>query len=365
MSNEILQELNDTSSFLNDFEEESIIKEGKEGVDDIINAEIPDDDGIKILTDTEGLPFNPEDENKQEDESTEDTEDKSEDEEGDKFSYKAFLSHLNDEGVIAFEDKEDLDDTPDLVYESVKTTIQEGIKSYKDSIPDEGKRFLDYLEKGGDPTKYIETLQKPLDITSLDLDSEADQERVMREYLKTQDYTSEEIDETIADYKEGLLLDKQSKVAAKKLEKTFEKRTQDLIKQQELEAESKAEQYNTYINTVSSTIDNSSELAGLEITKAEKDSFKKYLLARDKEGLTAYERAYQEDPVKTQLELAYLKFKNYDFASAKKKGESEATKKLNWKLQSNDKTVKGKSSVEVKDEDGSFDAFKAFLGKQK
>lgn len=363
----MLEMNNDSNSFLDEFEEE--------GKDIIIEG--TDDDSVEIVNDNKNINKDVtndiktiteiEVEDEEADASSDDTDNSSEEEteDGEKFSYKAFLSHLNDEGVISFEDKEDLPDTPEVVYESVKKTITDGINSYKESIPEEGQKFLDYLEKGGDPKRYIDTLQAPIDLQAIDLDLESDQEKVLREYLKTQDYTPEEIDETITDYKDNLLLDKQSKVAAKKLEKTFEKRNEILLQEQEQVAEQQREQYNNYINTINNGIDTSDSLAGLEVTKAEKDSFKKYLLVRGKDGLTDYEREYQQDPVKTQLELAYLKFKKYDFGSAKKAGESAAVKQLNWKLKNNESTIKGgKSSQEVKQE-SDLSAFRSFMNKKK
>lgn len=362
----MLEMNNDTSSFLDEFEEEvktdGVIDGEDDGVEIIESknkSKVPEEgNDIKTITNLEDLDVD------DSDKKDEDPKDKEESNEN-SFSYKAFLAHLSEEGLVEFEDKEDLEDTPDVVYESINKTIQNGINSYKESIPETGQKFLEYLEKGGDANKYIETLQKPLDINSLDLESESDQEKVTREYLKTQDYSSEEIDETITDYKENLLLDKQSKIAAKQLNKSFEKRTEKLLQEQEQIAESQKQDYINHINNISNTIDTSETLAGLTVAKTEKDSFRKYLLIKGKDGLTDYERELQTDPVKTQLELAYLKFKKYDFGAAKKQGESEASKKLNWSLKNNESTLKGgKSSQEIKQEDN-LNAFRSFMGKQK
>lgn len=366
----MIKETSNINDFLSEFEEEGTPKiiteiEGEEGVETITNDPTKgvslDDD---FLTEP---PVNEDDETEEgaeNEESQEGDDESAEQTDDNQFSYKAFLSHLSEEGVVEFEDGEDIEDKVDIVYESVKKTIEQGINSYKESIPEEGKKFLSYLEKGGDPKKYVETLQRPLDLDAVDLDSESDQELVMREFLKLSDFSEEEINETIADYKEGLILDKQSKVAAKKLEKVFEKRSQALLEEQEQVAHQRAEQYNTYVNTVNQTIDTSNAIAGLEITKAEKDSFRKYLLARDKDGLTPYEREYQENPIQTSLELAYLKFKKYDFGKAIKEGETLANKKLNWKLKQNDTNIKtGRTKVDTK-QDADFSAFQAFLGKR-
>lgn len=280
----------------------------------------------------------------------------------DAISYKALLSVLNDEGLIDFEDSDDLQDSPDLVFETVKKTITDGINQYKESIPEEGKQFLDYLEKGGDPSKFFEVLQKPVDLESLDLDSTENQKLIIKEYLKTQDFSDDEIDETINDLEDSLLLEKQAKTYSKKLEKVFEKRKEQLLEEQAYRIEEQNKQYAEYISNINQVIDSSDVMAGLPITKKEKEDFRSYLLDRDKSGLTRYEKDLQENSVKTQLELAYLKYKKYDFNNAVKKGETVATQKFKNILKSKDSTVKGQSNkVDVSAGDkADFSAFKAF-----
>ncbi len=364
----------------NTLDENSI--EIKNFIDDV---EVPNAKVEKVVDPLENLEINtinyiPEDEEEEEVESLEDIEDETEEEvetnvetsdeededDGEAYSYKAVLRHLNDEGLVDFEDSEDLEDKPELIFESVKNTIVKGIEDYKESIPDKGKKFLEYLEKGGDPDTYFEALQKPFKISDLDLSEEGDQETVVREFLKSQDYSQDEINETIADYKDSLILEKQALVASKKLDKVFAKKEDELIKHQEAIKEQEKTQYITYINTLNDTIENSTELAGLPLTKKEKDQFRQYLLATDKQGLTQYQKEVQENPVKTQLELAYLKFMKYDFSKAIKKGETEATKKLKDIFKKNEKTVTSGRSVETDTTAGDdFAAFRASFGMRK
>lgn len=289
-------------------------------------------------------------------------EDKTSDIDSESISYKALLSVLNDEGLVTFEDSDDLEDNPDLVFNTVKKTIEEGINSYKDSIPDEGKQFLEYLENGGNPSKYFEALQKPIDFENIDLESEENQKLVIKEYLKTQDFTNEEIDETLNDLEESLLLEKQAKTYSKKLEKILEKNKEILIQKQAEEVAESQRQYTQYISELNKVIETSDSMAGLPLTKREKEDFRSYLLDRDRSGLTRYEKDLQDNSVKTQLELAYLKYKKYDFTAASKKGETAATQKFKNILRSKDNTVKGQSNrVDVSSGDkADFSAFKAF-----
>lgn len=315
----------------------------------------------------------PEDNKEESDESSdsEETENESEEQEAEEddaesYSYKALLTHLDNEGLVEFEDSEDLEDSPELIFESVKKTIEKGIEEYKNSIPDKAKNLIEYLEKGGDIDKYLETIQKPFDLKAIDLESESDQELVMREFLKTQDYTPEEINETINDAKESLILEKQAAIAAKKLDKIFSKKSEALIAEQEQAQELQKQQYTEYISNINNTIESSSELAGLPLTNKEKEAFKNYLLAVDKQGLTQYQKEVNENPIKTQLELAYLKFMKYDFSKAMKQGETKAVKKFKDVFKRSETTVKtGRSANEIESSNNDLSAFKAFLNKNK
>lgn len=277
-----------------------------------------------------------------------------------KYSFKALASVLSEEGLIDFEDKEDLEDTPEVLFESIKNTVNKEIQSYKDSIPEKAKQIIEFMEKGGDLDEYLTSVQKPFDIKTLDLENENHQEKVVREYLKLQEYTQDEIDETITDYKDSLILEKQAKVATKQITKAYEKREQFLIEKVEQEQLQKQEQYNTYISTVNNTIDSAESLAGLPIDKSKRLEFKKYLLQADKEGLTQYAKEVAENPVQTQLELAYLKFLKFDFTNAVKAGETAATQKFKNIFKSNETNIKtGKSVGETSSSElSAFEQFK-------
>lgn len=276
------------------------------------------------------------------------------------YSFKALAGYLSEEGIIDFEDSEGLEDNPELLIESVKGTIAKEIQAYKNSIPDKAKQILEYLEQGGSIDSYLSKVQNSFDVTALDLTNERDQEVVVRENLKLQGYDSSEVDETIQDYKDSLILDKQAKIADKQVKKYNAEKEEAVLASQEQEQAQRAEQYKTYVSNINTTIDTADSIAGLHVDTKDKLSFKQYLLGRDKEGYTAYERELAEDPVKTQLELAYLKFKKYDFTKASKQGETAATKRIKdiFKRSETNNTT-GKSVEEVSG-GGEFDAFRGF-----
>jgi hypothetical protein len=265
------------------------------------------------------------------------------------YSFKPFIDIMAESGILDLEEGTEVGDTAEDLVQAFESTVTnrviEGIDSYKESVPELGRRFLEYLEKGGDPKRFIEAQSGPIDLTTIDISDEGNQKIVLREYLKTQDYTLDEIKETLQDYEDGLLLEKQAKLAVKKLEKIQEQQTAILIKEQENEAQRRETEFNTYVSSVENLVKQSKELAGLELSDKDRKEFTDYLFKRDKLGLTSYQKELQEDPIKTQTELAYLKFKKYDFAKVAKKAENSAAKKFRDTVVSkSETTVKGNTA---------------------
>src|SRR5690606_2875281 len=101
----------------------------------------------------------------------------------DNISYKAIADYLSESGVLDSLDDYDGEDSPEALEIAVKKTVDGLVKSYKESIPEEGKRFLDYIEKGGDPSKFFKSLESDIDFKNLDLENESTQKRVYKEFL--------------------------------------------------------------------------------------------------------------------------------------------------------------------------------------
>lgn len=319
----------------------------------------------------------PEDKESPEDKIKKEKETKVEDKEEDKvededekfeFSFKPFIETMSESGVLDIPEGVEIGETAEDLVEAFESTVNgrivNGINEYKESIPELGQQFLDYLEKGGDPRKFLEAQSEPMDFSSLDLTDESTQKNVVREFLKSQDYTTEEIKEMLQDYEDSMLLEKQAKLAVKKLEKIQEKQTEILIKQQEIEVKQREQSLAEYVGTVKKLIKDSKEIAGLEVTDAEKKQVEDYLFKRDKTGLTQYQKELNEDPIKTQLELAFLKFKKYDFAKVAKKAQNSAAAKIrNSIVAKTETTVKGDSANQNQKAD--FSAFESMFNRMK
>lgn len=265
------------------------------------------------------------------------------------YSFKPFIEIMAESGVLDLPKGSEIGETAEDLVEAFETTvnsrISEGIEQYKDSVPDLGKQFLEYLENGGDPKRFIEAATDTIDFATLDLTDEANQKLVIKEHLKLQGYTADEIKEEIQDYEDGLMLEKKAKMAAKKVEVVQGKRLEEEVKSQQKELKEREKALNVYVSDIQKLIKESKEIAGLQVEEADKKDFEAYLFKRDKAGLTQYQKDLNENPNKTQVELAYLKYKKYDFAKAAKKGENTAAKKIRDSIVTkSETTIKGSTA---------------------
>lgn len=352
------------SNYLKSLEDETI-QPGDEGDDDL-------DEILKAKEKEAKAAANENDQDDEEDDSEEDKsekpkedveeEDESEEEpEGSgSYSFKALANVLADEGVIDYEDSEDEDDSIDVISKAVFNTAKNMLDEYKDSLPDEGKKFLTYLEKGGDPSKYIEKISTN-SILDLDLENTDNQKKILTEFLKKSDFDEDEIKEMIEDYEDGLILEKQAKIALKKLEKYYDKEKESLVKAQEEAQLEKQKQFKLQVKQLEDTIEDSDSIAGIKVTKAEKKALKSYLLDVDKDGLTQWTRDLKDGGTKTQLALAYLQMKKFDFQKIAKVATTEVTKKYKGIFDGKDNTVKGRSKNVKTDSAGDFSSFKQLL----
>lgn len=272
------------------------------------------------------------------------------------YDYKPLIETMAEFGILDVAEGDEYEGTAEDLVEKFESTVNKrvlkGLEDYKESIPELGKQFLDYLEQGGDPKKFVEAQSAVLDYDNLDITDEDNQKAVIKEWLKAQDYSNEEIKETLQDYEDSLLLEKQAKLAVKKLEKLDNQRTQLLVREQEQQAQVIENQIKEYVTGVQTFIKGSNEIAGLAINANEKQVFEDYLFKKDKSGLTQYQKDINEDPQKTQIELAFIKFKKYDFSKVAKKAESTAAQKIRKSiLTKNEGTVQGMSKDTTKTSD--------------
>ena len=249
-------------------------------------------------------------------------------------TFKVLGKHFSDEGILNGFDEE-MENTPEALQAMVTKTVEAKVDEYKDSFKHPmAKQFLDYLENGGDPGKFVQAVSG-VDYSSIESDTvdgnTTIQKQLLRDQLATQGETAEDIEELITAFEDGGQLEKRSKLALGKLQKAQnDKRAATIDAQKETKKE-QITRNKEILTELKTKIDGAEEIGGFGLTKKLKGDFYKYITEVDgKSGKTGLQ-ADSSDP-ENQLLMSYLYFNKFNFDKLGKKSKTSATKSLEEKL---------------------------------
>lgn len=173
--------------------------------------------------------------------------------------------------------------------------------------------LIQHLHAGGKAEEWTGgTSRSSFEEFDVDKASEEKLKATIRESLKLQDFTDEEIEESLEDFEETNLLKTQGRRAQSYLKKHYEKvraSREKELERERLENQRKTEEAITSIKT---TI-KAGELGGkFVIPEKEKQSFEDWLLVPDKSGKTKRDVEREKMTMQEKLALEYLYFKKFN-----------------------------------------------------
>lgn len=290
-------------------------------------------------------------ENKEE-ENVENEEDIEEDD--DNSPFLTFAKFLDENGIADY-DEENFEDSEAGLLAMVDKSVEKGVKAYKDNIPEDAKKFLEYLEAGGDPKQYVENSQSIPNYRGLSddmLTKESVQKALVTDWMRLQGYSEEEISESLQDYEESGILEKQAKRIHPKLVGKQKEYEDNILNTQKEEHQKQIEAHKEYIEGIKKSIDSAEDIAGIPITKKAKDEFFKYVTESNKEGKTKLLQDIEADP-DAQLKMAWFMYNKFDFSKIETKAKTKVSSKLRDNLSNLDSSLKlkGKSKGSTKKKD--------------
>ncbi len=308
------------------------------GIDDDQPAETDDDDDEPLLgEDTSTIATDLQDDDPEDDdaevEADADTTNDTEDEE---FSFAPIAADFIEGGVWELPEGkklEDYDDSPEgmreMAQDAGKVIIQKAIAA----LPPTAQRIVDLAMKGGqeEDLQKLLTLEDSVDWAEADLDEEDDQKAIVEEAMRLRDpdLSDEEIAEELADLED---LGKLAKQAGK--DQKFLIKHQDAEKAEVEKVVAKREQeavaaYEESVTQIRNYITEQKEIAGLELTKADREGFMAYLTVKDKAGLT---QADKMNTPERRIQKEFLNYKNFNLTKLKREAITEATKDMKKNL---------------------------------
>lgn len=233
----------------------------------------------------------------------------------------------------------------DAFEKSIESRVGEEIRSFQQTLPQEGKELLAHLMNGGRVNDFADTYAGT-DIVNIDIsgNKEENQKTVLREFLKLRGESTEEVEETLNDYKDLGKLGKQADKAKQKLVQYYNTQKQQLAQKQHQAKQQQEQKRSEVIGTIQSTIKDSFEIKGFPLSRKHKTDLVAYMTRADvkitgTDGEPTYVTKFQADEMEASQDIddfilrAYLRMTKFDLTSANKKAVSGYSSKLKSALQ--------------------------------
>lgn len=187
----------------------------------------------------------------------------------------------------------------------------------------------EYVKNGGKFEDFYQKQQETLSFDNLDLENEDNQKSVIRELLKHNGYSDEQINNKISRYEDADMLYDESNDALDRLKVIRQQEIEESQKQQEEYARQQEEQNRQFFQSVQSDINNLSTIRGISIPKEDRAALYEYIFKVDQDGVSQYQKDFNKNLSKNLIESAYFTMKGDSLVSgAKRDGETSAAEKL-------------------------------------
>lgn len=207
-----------------------------------------------------------------------------------------------------------------------KVVEQNSVPQYAD---ERIAKLDEYVKNGGKFEDFYAKQQESLSFENLDLENESNQKSVIRELLKYNGYTDEQINSKISRYEDADMLYDESEDALERLKFIRQQEIEESRKQQEELAKQQEEQSKQFFQNVSQDISSLDSIRGISIPKEDRAALYDYIFKVDQDGISQYQKDFNANLSKNLIESAYFTMKGDALVSgAKRDGETSAAEKL-------------------------------------
>lgn len=301
------------------------------------------------------------DSNEETTEETNTEEEATEDETG--FSFKGFVKHFTDKGILDV-DVDKIEDSEEGLEQSIVNTISSGIENWKSKYPEDVHKLLEFVEQGGDPKQFLDVYYSNHSWNGFKIDTEERQKTVIEASLKSLGWTEEEIKDEIDLYEDSGKLEAKAKTHLPKLEKSEKEQKEYLVEAQKQYAEQQNKANEAYWTDLKSTWDKKEDINGFKLTPKIKEQVWNHMSkpVDRKTGKTQLQ-INNEKNENAQFLYAYLDSLNWDFSKLEKQVATKKTSELRKNLSNfTDNRQKMRSGntkeTDIKDESNPFAGFK-------
>ena len=243
---------------------------------------------------------------------------------------KVFASWLGEKGLVDY-DEESFEDSEEGLKKLMSSTVEKEVEKYKQSLPEDVHKLVEFVEAGGDPKNFMEIYYNQSSWADFTLEDDSDQKTVLTEYLKGLGEDEEDIKETIDTYEVSGILEKKAKTALNKLQQAEKSYQEQLVEvQKKYDAEQKElakKQYEDF----KAKLYAKDEIQGFKLTPKMKDNLWDFIMKPDKTGKTGLQK-HNETNENAQFMYAYLAMNDWDLSKLEKQVKNKVNSDLASKL---------------------------------
>lgn len=191
------------------------------------------------------------------------------------------------------------------------------------------QRLDEYVKNGGRFEDFYAIQQSQINYDNIDIEDETNQKTVIRELLKANGYSDQQISNKIDRYEANDMLEEEAEDALSRLKVIKQQETEELQRKQEALRAQQEEQNKKFFNDVNTQIGSLTSIRGIAIPKEDRKALFDYIFRQDANGMSQYQKDFNQNLVKNLIESAYFTMKADAFVTeAKKTGETTAAQKL-------------------------------------
>ena len=263
---------------------------------------------------------------------------------------------------LGFETEESYDDTPEGIAKMTKDVSSKLAEEHLDDVMEQYpliKQHMDYVLAGGDSRQFMIANDPNQDYGSVEVkENDITMQKVLvSNYFKSKGHEEEFIRDMVEDYADsGKLYDKS--VAAKKaLTAIQEESRQDMLATQKEEYKQKESEQREFWDGVYKTVNDTDDLAGINIPSRNKKQFLKYISAPiNKNGQTQSMLDQANAPLEQRLAMDYLMFNKFNLKEiVDTKVKTTKAKSLKTRLKTQQVTTKNASKPKRRTSDFDID----------
>lgn len=227
-----------------------------------------------------------------------------------------------------------------LTVEDLTSYLADVVK--ENSVPqyaDDRIAALDeYVKNGGRFEDFYNVQKQRESFDNIDMEDESNQKAIVRELLKYDGYTDEQINKRISRYEDADMLMEESEDALERLKAIRQKEIEYAAQQQEEYAKAQAEQSKAFFESVTKEINSLNNIRGIAIPKEDRKALYDYIFKVDQDGYSQYQKDFNQNLSKNLIESAYFTMKADALINgAQKQGETSAAEKLRKMLRHSSK----------------------------